>query len=329
MSRGLLNDERVAARISEAFVPVSGAIEKLQPSRYGGKETDASRWFETMAKSAFETFDAKAFWDEFGSYQGLYVVGPDGTAYGYKVVWQLTPAGVLSWLDASLARHRASPPAKASITDAAVAAAAPAAPPAGVSVLTVFSRVRPVPQGADPSIGKGVGRDHLWIWAEELRLLASATEKDTPVFPRRVLGRLVRFTLLDHTRNVGRCFESAEVLRVDASLSRGDRPGDWTFTIDFLCEAVDPENGDDGKSGSEGKLEGAFTVDSSAAITKFRAYGEGKAWGRLDTGAPRGKYPVVWALVHTEDAAERAIAPFWQSVSPVFEPEYRKALLPR
>lgn len=84
MSRVLLNDPQVAKTITQYFVPVSGAIERLQPSRYGNPESDASRWFQTMAKAALKKHAPSQWWEKFRSYQGLYVVGADGTCYDYQ-----------------------------------------------------------------------------------------------------------------------------------------------------------------------------------------------------------------------------------------------------
>ena len=54
MSRALLNDPELSKFIADNFVPLAAAVEALQPSRYGGKETESSRWFVGTAKRAFE-----------------------------------------------------------------------------------------------------------------------------------------------------------------------------------------------------------------------------------------------------------------------------------
>ena len=76
MSRALLNDPELSKFISANFVPLAASIEALQPSRYGGQESESSRWFVGLARQAFEKYAPKGWWEEFKSYQGTQVARP-------------------------------------------------------------------------------------------------------------------------------------------------------------------------------------------------------------------------------------------------------------
>lgn len=313
MSRALLNDERVSRRIAADFVPVSGGIERLQPSRYGWPATDSSRWFEPMARKAFDRFAPKGWWEQFQTYQGLYVAGPDGRPYAYRVVWELPPEELLKTLDAALEEHRKRPPDRIEIPDKTVERAAPPAADASTSVIRVTSRVR------DNPAQKGIGRDHLWIFAAEAREIARG------VLPPPILARLVRFHLLDHTRNIGVPYGEKDVSRAQFALKGlREKGGVRTFALagSYAAERFDDEQKE--KVGVEGMLEGEIDVDvEKSKIVRFRLYGEATAWGDVKrTGAPEGRYKLVFALVEADDALARSVPPVWHSLSPIWTPLY-------
>ena len=123
MSRVLLNDPRVAKTITQHFVPASGEIERLQPSRYSNPASEASRWFQTMAKAALKKYAPPEWWEQFRSYQGLYFVGADGTCYGYQIVGELPAKKYLGILDDALKKLADKPPKQVSISNKSIAAA--------------------------------------------------------------------------------------------------------------------------------------------------------------------------------------------------------------
>jgi hypothetical protein len=75
----------------------------------------------------------------------------------------------------------------------------------------------------------------------------------------------------------------------------------------------------DGRDGFEGTLSGELEVDVTAeTLVRFRAYGRGHGWG--EHGWPRvyggetpperrPRFPLVFAMVETTDAAARSVPP--------------------
>ena len=92
--------------IKENFIPVSGAVEHLQPSRYGTAESEASRWFGPVAKRALKDYAPAGFFEQFGSYQGMYVAGPDGTPFEYKIGLAYDPEEFIEILQSALLKSR-------------------------------------------------------------------------------------------------------------------------------------------------------------------------------------------------------------------------------
>ncbi len=320
MSRALLNDPDVGRRIREEFIPASGGIERLQPDRYGWNETASSRWFVAMAKEAFANFAPKGFWEEFGSYQGLYVVGPDGTPYAYRVVWQLPPAELLKTLDEAEKAYQEHPPGKVRLDEKSIAEEAPGATDPSTSVLRVCSRVR---DGSSP----GIGRDQMWIFRDEVEELIRAGDSpgvEVPL-PRPIVARLVRFQLLDNTRNIGMPFGESDVRKAEfvmTAFRTAEGRRSYSFRGAYSSERHDEEN--DEQVGVEGILEGEVEVDlAKSRIVRFRAYGEAQAWGDVKrTGAPAGKYPLLIAIVEADDAIARSVPPVWYGLSPIWSPIY-------
>ena len=319
MSRVLLNDEKLSGKITREFIPVSGAIEDLQPSRYGGRETEASRWFQAMAKKAFKLYAPKGWWEQFKTYQGLYVVGADGTPYDYQVVWKLSASKYMKALGPAMERVRKNPSKKVAITRRTIENARPESPDPSTSVLRVFSRVRPVPKGADPS-NQGIGRDHMWIWRDEVQELLRTGE-----MPDRIVGRFIRFHLLDTVRNVSAQFGEGDVRKAEFTMKlllENRRTRTFTFTGTYASRGT--TEADDKGFGVEGTLSGEFEIDvQKAKILRFRAYGEATCWGQLGTMAPKGKYPLVFAVVDANDEISSTVPPFYYNVSPIFKPLYR------
>lgn len=332
MSRALFNDAQVARKVKDEFIAVNGAIERLQPDRYGWHETASSKWFLAMASRKFKGDPhLEAFFSGFGTYQGIYVAGPDGTPYAYTntlLYGDLTPAKLVATLDEALREYKKRPPARSEITPEQVREAAPDGLDPSTSVLRVFSRIKPAPDGyASP----GIGRDHMWIFADEVRALLRGPAGVAFPMPRPIVARLVRFHLFDNSRNIGYAYEEGEVQRAEFSLKLLSQQGPvhrYALTGTFACERTDTEHKE--KVGMDGKLEGEIDVDADQAkIIRFRACGEAKAWGDVGrTGAPPGTYPLVFALVEANDDVARTVPPVWHGISPVWSPIYRDPKLP-
>lgn len=319
MSRRLLNDPTLAAAIERDFVPVSGAVEDLQVSRYGAAPTPASRWFEPMAQAALKRFAPPNWWKEFKTYQGLYVVGADGSAYHYKVVWKVTPTQYLADLKGALARFRARPPKRVKLDPQQAGAWASPHAKASESVLRVLARVGK-PKRAGTEAHQGIGRDHMWIYADEVRALVRAASRvgvDVPL-PKAITGRLVRFHLLDHSRNVSEPFGERDVSTAAFTIRRTGGAG---RKIEFALRGRYASQGNGTAHGQvpfgvEGSLDGVLTIDATRAkITRFRAHGAAVAWGQPKTGAPVGRYPIAFAIVSVDPRARTVVVPVWLSLS--------------
>jgi hypothetical protein len=295
----------VAERVKASFVAVSGGIENLQADRYAGRETDESRWFCTMAAQALKDFAPEGWWEEFRTYQGIYICGPDGTCYGFTntlLFGDLTPRKLLALLDRTIEEHKKRPPAKVEIS-----IPKPKPPDPTISRLKVFGRVK---KAGFP----GIGRDQMWIFEREVKELLKSGE-----LPRTVIARLVRFQLLDNGRNVGHPFDEDAVKKADFSTKRVDERT-FSFTGEFSSEGKDFE---DRVHGVEGKIQGEIVVEKTK-IVRFRARAEAQVWGNVErTGAPQGRYPMVFAIVESEDT----LPPLWTDISPVWTPIYARPTL--
>ena len=282
-----------------------------------------------MAKTALEQFAPPTWWEQFQSYQGLYVVGADGTCYDYQVVWKLPPENYLGILDLALAKFVAKGPKPVEIADSSVKEAAPAAPDPSTSVLRVFSRIRPVPKGCDKS-NEGIGRDHMWIFEDEVRELVQAAEQaDEKPFPlpNRIAYRLVRFHLLDTTRNVSPTFSEQDIAGADFTVRRVSDSQRFVFQGVYDSTAESEEGGK--QFGIAGWLQGKFEVDTRRdKIDRFRAYGEATASGANNAGAPEDDYSVVFAIVEAYDDISKVVPPLYYDISPVWRPIYRDPQLP-
>jgi hypothetical protein len=295
-----LGDPKVAAKLKAEFVTTGTGVEtlaSLNPSVIG--------WFGTMAAAAFKKAGLEKYLEQYKTVQGMYVAGPDGTPYA--LLQSDTPDGVLKELDAALAAYRASPPPPVEIPDAAIRAGAPAGPPRSVSVIRLYYRCTPMPKGADP-INASIGRDHLWIFPDEVRELVKTT-----ALPRRVAARLVRFHLVDNVRGLADSWNADDVQRADFAVQL---VGPKTYALSGQFAAGNQYPGDlnyKGPRGVEGKLQAEFVVEGDR-IVRFRGVVEATAWGAGTNtwGQPKGRFPLVIAMIETDDPVSRAVGPVWR-----------------
>jgi hypothetical protein len=296
-----LSDPALIKRLRTEFVPVTGDTHELQD-----RPSPASKWFMRLVNQTRPGKDPNT------TTQGFYTAPSDGTGYGW--VNTHDPARLHAFLDAALEKFGEEAPPSAARTDTDDAAAtAPFAktPDPTTSVIRVFSRIRPLPEGAHV-LNTSVGRDHLWIYADEIRqmLAASAEDRETP-FPLRpsLTARLTRFHLIDNVRGEPDMWEADRVKEADFVLRR---VADSATTRTFALTGTFAQELPGGERGQHGTIEGEFTADKeSATITHFRAYSEGEAWGRstYTQHAPPGRFPLVIAMVETNDAVSRIVPP--------------------
>lgn len=271
------------------------------------KRSPAQKWFmEIFKRTSAPILDAqKSFSNDS---QGMYIIGADGTSYGYCN--DHDPSNIHVVLDKSLKKFKAHPPKKVTVTDKEIHTAFAITPAPTTSVLRVFSRIRPVPKGVT-GLNHSVGRDHMWIYPDEVKTLL-AWSKQTPngfKMPASVVLRFARYHLLDDVRGTPDMWDADEVRHVAFKAKTLRQSGNIctiVFTGSFKmrnhCEA----------RGYEGTIEGELDLDSaSQRVTRCRAVSSGKAWGdgTYTPNAPKGKYPLVIAFVEAHDAASQVVPP--------------------
>lgn len=300
-------------------------MEFFQPGRYGQPKNPVNRWFAPVAKQAFERFAPEGWWEQFKTFQGFYVLGADGTAFHYQVVWNLTPEGYLEELNKALHRFESVELGRVELDGAAVAEAEPPRADPSTSVLRVLGRVK-VPHDASQGAHQGVGRDHMWVFRDEVKALVdSAREPDAWVAPpRTVVARLVRFQLVDNTRNVAEAFAHDAVQEASFRvklLSREGHTAHYALEGTYRSEGQGQNHGE-APYGVDGRLAGELTVDCKRLkITRCLLHGEAEAWGQPKTGAPKGRYPIEFAVREAND--RWVVVPLHTSLTPGMAGHYR------
>lgn len=221
--------------------------------------------------------------------QGKYVLGADGSAYGFNNNRSTERLG--NMLDEALKKFRANPPARTDIPPSQGHTTG-LEWPKDVSVVRTFTRVRPLPEGCDP-MNENAARDHLWILPQEAATLAKHE------FPDSLATRICRFSLVDNVRGEPDHWKPEEI-----EMSAFWPSGEGEFTGIFSMKTRD---------GSRG-IQGTLAIEASlqdGKLARFQAYGSAVAWGRstFTPGEPTGRFPLVFAFVLAEDEMARQVAP--------------------
>jgi hypothetical protein len=137
-----------------------------------------------------------------------------------------------------------------------------------------------------------IGRDHLWLRADEAEALARGE------LPESVKLRLVRFHLIDNTRGEPPLWRADEVKRLDLSLKDGKLRG---------SVLLETKKGD---RGYRADLYGVVTADGGK-VTRLDLVAQGEYWGEgtYTRGAPPGRFPftVAFRLAAGSSAADRVL----------------------
>jgi len=291
-------DAGIIQRLNNEFVPFAG--ERHEMSRRPSAIKD---WFFPMASSV----NARLA-NPVTTSQGFYIAGADGQAYGFYHNVR-DPQRIQQFMNASLTKLRASPPKPVDIPQGPIAGATNVGPAPTTSVIRVFERITPLPAGAHETNTR-VGRDHLWIFADEVKAMLDAAKGGQPfAMPQNVVLRIARFHLTDNIRGQPDRWRAEEVKKAAATVKPAGCSGDrerFTFSGEFALQTASNARG------LEGKLDGEFELDAKAAkIVRFRAYGETQAWGDHThaRNSPAGKFPLVFAMVDANDASAKAVPP--------------------
>ncbi|MBY0552235.1 MAG: hypothetical protein K2W95_33455 [Candidatus Obscuribacterales bacterium] len=329
MSRALLNNEAVANFIKDNFVPASGAVEHLQPSRYGTAESEASKWFAPVAKRALKEFAPTGFFKQFGSYQGMYVVGPDGTPFEFKIGLAYDSGEFIEILQSALLKSRAAQSVRthAPKTVSPPSKEAPPGAKAATSVIQVNSRICPLPGNATLA-ERSIGRDVMWIFPDEVNQILCATIAPgvNMKMPPTLVARMVRFHLLNHVGNIMKPFSENDVTRADFKMTPIESKGSIrTIGFQGSYKSQAPISRDnDAPYSMEGTIEGRVSIDKIRRnIVQFRAFGEGVSQGGNDSLSKARRYPVVFAMSEATQPSSRSMKPFWSAI-PTWEQVYER-----
>ncbi len=286
----------IIKRLQTEFIPVAGNVAELQWNR-----TPASKWFMDMAgKVNYRVRSGQTV-------QGFYVAGPDGKGYAFENIRDAKRVNQM--LDESLDAYRADPPGRVDIPKSYIEAPFAKSPDATTSVVRVFTRIRPVPLGANPA-NNFVGRDHIWILGNEVKaILSSPTDGSSFALPRDLVGRIVRFHLIDNVRGEPDMWEPDQVKKANfyakfIGVEGASRK--YSFSGEFALKYAD------GKRGQDGTISGEITLNPlTNRVVRFRAYSQGYAWGesKYAGNAPDGRFPIVIAMVDTNDEISKNVPP--------------------
>ena len=192
----------------------------------------------------------------------MYIVGPDGTSYGYCN--DHDPSNVHKVLNAALAKYKAHPPKTAVITEKEKSAAWAHTPIPSTAVIRTFSRIVPVPEGCT-MLNKGVGRDYLWLYQEEAKAILALGKRTGQPFkmPGTFALRMARFNLMDNVRGTPDMWKLGEVKKLFVQATEvKSAAGIHTYTLSGSFEM----KANSGKRGYSGTLEGEFVATTRDAF---------------------------------------------------------------
>lgn len=240
--------------------------------------------------------------------QGMYTFSSDGTAYGGMN--RQNPQDVLELLAHAKREHDENPP-DVPYVRGSFPSVKPAAPQ-GTLFARSFSRITPLPVGANPRNGY-VGRDHLWILRDEIGALVNGD------FPDSLAWRIALFQLRDNVRGQPAVWQDTHVQRVNfaAVPKRSEESITVSISGDFFMLAPHGRGtAQEGfplpETGYEGRIEGLLVYDPSRGqVLDFKMLAEGMHWGRSkhNPDEPSGKFPLKIAFVLVDDYIARNIPP--------------------
>lgn len=259
-------------------MPLVGNTHELQTQRH-----ETGRWFVSTAGAINPRVKDGA------TSQGFYVIGADGKGYVFNN--NRSVERVLGVLGEGLRQFRKNPPAKVDVADAVDPRPTP---PPGTTVLRLYSRIRPVPLGADTS-NENLQRDHLWILPDEASSLVELR------MPDALARRMCRYALVDAIRGEPDFWKPDEVKVASFKLAK-TRSGVKLAGVYAMATR-------DGKRGLEGAIEAEIDFDG-VRIRRFEGLAKATAWGAgtYTPNPPAGKFPMVFAFIVAADAID-TVAP--------------------
>jgi hypothetical protein len=243
-----------------------------------------------------------------GSTQGYYILSSRGAG----LAWDNHPPRLAQYLAGGLRLAREG---RAGFTPTqALESTAPIAPPPGTAVVKLLTRIRPLPADAG-EWNSLLGRDFMWIPAEEIRELGRRAAKGGEfALPRPLVTRLLVFHMVDNVRGQVWAYQTG-ALRGPGLTGRVTASKGATRTLAvagrFSKRDSHPPQWTD--RGHEGTVAGEIEVDTEQnRIVRFRLHADCRAWS--DAGydprrPPSGRYPIQTAAIEASDALSRRIPP--------------------
>lgn len=295
----------IVKKLKENFVTVAGDCKEFQNG-----QSETRDWFmQVVARSNNPDLKKQLEAHPGGgglTAQGFYILSADGN-FSDWINTHYAPE-ILNFLDRGLAacRSRALMPVRISAKQ--IAASYAKTPDPTTSVLRIFTRISPLPAACD-ELNKAVGRDHMWIYADDVRkLLESCRISKSFPLPEPLLTRLLRFHLDDNVRGEPDHYERSQIKRsaFTARYLGGLQVKHFSFSGSYTLE-------DQGKKrGQRGSLEGSFDIDASKErILNWKAFGKAEVYGQstFSPGAPKGKFQLLSAFLSADDETARTIPP--------------------
>lgn len=227
-----------------------------------------------------------------GRSQGVYIFDPAGKLLAFS---NTGDAGhVRRLMEKALASF--DPTTAAPAAEKPPALVEGSAPPAGTTIVTVTSKVLGGYEKVEGRLtemhASSLGRDHLWLRADEAAALAKGS------VPKSLAGRLVRYHLIDNTRGEPPFWRSEEVREAKLELKDGRLVGRVVLRTN------------DGARKYTAELLG-YLETTGGQLTRFDlvASGEFEGEGTYTRGAPPGPYPfaVAFRLTVPTCAADRVL----------------------
>jgi hypothetical protein len=248
--------------------------------------------------------------------QGYYAFSAAGDYYGAVNAGKDEVLQIL--LDAKK-KCSASPPAKADFKETSMKTEARV--PEGAAVLNVYSRIDPLPSGLKvEDLNRSIGRDHLWILKDELKDIAlKLKDASEAPLPEPLARRLVRFHLIDNVRGEPDLWEPKNIKSREFKLTKLSASDErLRIRIEGVYSMLMPPRHRDERPhvvpemGLTGTLQGILEIDPrDTTLKSAKLYSAAEGWGEsvYTKTAPKGKFPVKFAMVLAEDALSHKIAP--------------------
>jgi hypothetical protein len=298
----LFKNQEVINRLKSEFIPFAGNTNELQVSKFDSPE---KAWFlETCSKLSPGITKG-------GTAQGFWIVGADGQAYAYSIGGRQKDQ-FMKLLDEGLAKFNSSPPKPIKL-DILPIKTWTRTPPKDSLVVRTISRIVPLPLGADVR-NTSIGRDHYWIFAEDVADIKSSKGTTVPM-PAKMALRMARFHLVDNVRGEPNRWRYNNARVLDIKMTKVSA---LEYSFEGLYKLTNLEAHGGAEKGIAGRLTGIIILDASQMrATRFEAYAEGYAWGDHEntSGAPPGKFPIKIAFRSVDDEISRSVPPqqsyFW------------------